>query len=110
MVGGPLFSPLGGLEPLHRHQEEASRQHLLTPATTWQQQARLTWDLVAALWGRLDSQVRMMGRGLSPAFKKNFLFDKALIRVQICARIRKCLLKRSPGINSLESIPVILKS
>ncbi len=59
--GGPLYSPLGGLEPLHRHQEEAARQHLLTPATTWQQQARLTWDLVAALWGRLDSQVGMMG-------------------------------------------------
>ncbi len=60
--GGPLFSPLGGLEPLHRHQEEAARQHLLTPLPpTWQQQARLTWDLVAALWGRLDSQVRMMG-------------------------------------------------
>ncbi len=61
MGGGPLYSPLSGLEPLHRHQEEAARQHLLTPATTWQQQARLTWDLVAALWGRLDSQVRMIG-------------------------------------------------
>ncbi len=50
--GGPLFRPLGGVDPLHRHQEEAARQHLLAP-----DQARLAWDLLLALWGRMEDQV-----------------------------------------------------
>ncbi len=40
------------MDPLHRHQEEAARQHLLAP-----DQARLTWDLLLVLWGRMEDQV-----------------------------------------------------
>lgn len=54
--GGPLFRPLGGLEPLHRHQEEAASQ-LRTFTAPWAQQTKHAWDLMAALWGRMDDQV-----------------------------------------------------
>ena len=53
---GPLFRPLAGLEPLHRHQEEAARQQLLANGQ-WEALNRLSWDLIAALWGRIEDQV-----------------------------------------------------
>jgi hypothetical protein len=61
VVGGPLYRPLSGLEPLHRHQAEAVRQQRELRHTAdhhWTDQARQTWDLIAALWGRMEDQVQ----------------------------------------------------
>ena len=54
--GVPLYRPLAGLEPLHRHQEEAASQSHAAPGQ-WADQARQTWDLMAALWGNIEEQV-----------------------------------------------------